>query len=81
MHFDYAGAAEQLGLDSTNWLEEHKHELPHRRFGKFVRFSEADIAEISEMCAVRPAATAAPAAVPLALLDLKPGRALRRRSA
>lgn len=79
MNHDFAGAAALLGIEE-NWLRENYRELayPHRRFGRAVRFSDADIAEINEMSAVRPDASA-PAAkqVPVALLELRPGRAPR----
>jgi len=84
-HYNYAGAAELLGLDSPTWLQKHIRELPHRRFGRYVRFTEADLAEISAMHAVRPFGEACPSTaqqIPQALLDLKPGRApgARRRT-
>ena len=78
-HYDYLGAAGELGLPSPNWLEEHKTELPHREFGKYIRFSEADIDEISEMFAVRPVTTAPPSIVPASLIAITPGRAPRKR--
>jgi hypothetical protein len=74
---DYDGAAKFLGLDSPNWLQEHIAELPCVRLGKFVRFSLANLLEILEIRQCRP--SAAPASVPAALVELKPGRAPRAR--
>ncbi|OKI14177.1 hypothetical protein [Streptomyces sp. CB03911] len=80
MNHDFAGAAAQLGIEE-NWLQKNYRELgyPHRRFGRAVRFSDADIAEINEMSAVRPNVSAPTHWVPAALLELKPGRAPRGR--
>jgi excisionase family DNA binding protein len=44
-------AAETLRLPAT-WLYEctRKDAIPHHKMGKYVRFTEADIAAIIEMC-------------------------------
>lgn len=80
-HYEPSEVAELLGLEPA-WVERNARNFPHRRFGRFIRFSESDVAEISEMHAVRPADEPATAPeAPLALVDLKPGRAPRGRRA
>ncbi|PBC71519.1 hypothetical protein BX265_6129 [Streptomyces sp. TLI_235] len=77
---DYAGAAKFLSLDSPNWLQEHIDELPCTRIGKYVRFSLANLLEILQILAVRPAPTAVESPqIPAGLLNLTPGRAPRPR--
>lgn len=80
--YDYDGAARELNIPKS-WLQKHKDELPRIEYGPtHIRFAEAHLDEIRAMFTVRPATQAVVAAVPAALLDLKPGRAPRgRRSA
>ncbi|GAA1977135.1 hypothetical protein [Kitasatospora viridis] len=79
---DYEACATALGLDSPNWLQEHISELPHVRLGKYVRFSADNLAQIIRTHTVLPAAAELPSSasdVPVALLELRPGRAPRGR--
>lgn len=85
LHYDYAEAATALGI-SKSFLEHNIQRLPHRRLGDRVRFSEADLHEISDMHAVRPGqkaesveqVTPLPAPAPNQLQKLKPRRASRQ---
>jgi DNA-binding Lrp family transcriptional regulator len=81
-HRTYAEAAEELGVPET-WLKRRIKELPHRKFGEHVRFADEDMAEISAMYAVRPAAEAPQdrqESAMAALADLRPERARRSRA-
>lgn len=40
--FGYAEAARRLGVKVT-WLQAHIDEVPHRRLGRLVRFTQADL--------------------------------------
>ncbi|MFB7672888.1 helix-turn-helix domain-containing protein [Kitasatospora purpeofusca] len=71
--------AEILGLDPT-WVERRVTQHPHHRFGRKIRLTEADAMAFIEAHAVL-AGTDAPAEVPAALLELRPGRAPRGRRA
>jgi len=46
----YAEAAEELGV-KPSWLKAkaQAREIPHRRYGRLVRFADEDIAEIRAM--------------------------------
>lgn len=46
-HFSYETAAEEFDIPER-WLRTHIKTLPHRRFGRYVRFSVADLLEISD---------------------------------
>ena len=81
MNHDYDGAAAWLNV-SKSFLMKRIAQLPHRKFGDSVRFTEADLEEINEIFAVRPVRPddeVLPVAVPQAFLDLKPQRARQRR--
>jgi len=78
-HYDYVEAAVVTGIPER-WLRENKSRLPHRQFGKAVRFTEADLEEISDMSAVRPVSRAQPVEIPPVLLNLKPAGRARRGS-
>ena len=78
-----AEVAEILRIDPT-WVERRAKDHPHHRFGRDIRFTEADAVAFIEAHAVRPSGSTpvdAPTEVPAALLELKPGRAPRRRGA
>lgn len=51
-HFTYASAADEFEIPER-WLRTHIKSLPHRRFGRYVRFSTADMIAISERFAVQ----------------------------
>lgn len=53
IHVDYPEAAVRLNIPET-WLRERIGSLPHRKIGRWVRFSVDDLSSISEMYAVRP---------------------------
>jgi excisionase family DNA binding protein len=55
--FDYEGAAQQLG-QSKSWLQKQvaANAVPHRRLGRSVRFTAADLQEILQMSYRPPAA-------------------------
>ncbi|MEU7183226.1 MULTISPECIES: helix-turn-helix domain-containing protein [Streptomyces] len=53
LHVDYAEAARRLGIPE-NWLRDRIGSLPHRKMGRYVIFSEADLKAISEMYAAHP---------------------------
>lgn len=69
--------AEILDVDPT-WVARRAKDHPHHRFGRDIRFTEADALAFIEAHAVQPAGFT-PAEVPAALLELKPGRASRSR--
>lgn len=82
--YDYAGLALALNIPQS-WIEKHKRDLPRIEYGpQHIRFTRQHAAEIREMFTVRPA-TAPEAAdvptMPIALMDLHPGRAPRGRRA
>jgi len=76
-HFSYESAASEFEIPER-WLRTHIKVLPHRRIGKYVRFSSEDILAISDMFAapvpadVVPVATGAP--------DIQPSRSRRKTS-
>ena len=47
---------------SVTWLYERtrKASIPHRKMGKYVRFTKADLSAIKEMCSRGPKAQASP---------------------
>ncbi|MFJ8957452.1 hypothetical protein ACIRO1_45930 [Streptomyces sp. NPDC102381] len=53
LHIGYSEAAERLNIPEK-WLRERISTLPHRKFGKFVQFTEEDLRAISDMHAVTP---------------------------
>lgn len=53
LHVDYPEAARRLNIPEK-WLRERILSLPHRKMGKFVRFTDEDLEAISELYAVRP---------------------------
>ncbi|KJS60671.1 helix-turn-helix domain-containing protein [Streptomyces rubellomurinus] len=50
---DYAGLAEVLGI-TESWLRRHIRELPHEKYGRAVRFSAENVAEIRNIYSVQP---------------------------
>jgi len=40
--FDRAEAARRLGV-KPSWLRDHRGEVPYRRIGNFVRYTQADL--------------------------------------
>ncbi|MFF8432867.1 hypothetical protein [Streptomyces bacillaris] len=55
LHIGYSEAAERLNIPEK-WLRERISRLPHRKFGKFVQFTEDDLQAISDMHFVSPGA-------------------------
>ncbi|MFJ6459750.1 hypothetical protein ACIQM0_01535 [Streptomyces sp. NPDC091387] len=53
LHIGYSEAAERLNIPEK-WLRERISTLPHRKFGKFVQFTEDDLHAISDMHFVGP---------------------------
>ncbi|MET9142957.1 hypothetical protein [Streptomyces sp. NPDC004042] len=53
LHLGYSEAAERLNVPEK-WLRERISTLPHRKFGKFVQFTEEDLLSISDMHFVNP---------------------------
>jgi hypothetical protein len=53
--YDYPAAAERLGIPET-WLRRNVPllSLPHRKYGKHVRFTDEDLVAIAEMHRVSP---------------------------
>ena len=47
--YTYAEAAERLHGISETWLRRHIRELPHSKFGREVRFTDADLARIPQV--------------------------------
>lgn len=83
----YAEAAEELGVKES-WLRDNVKQLPHKKLGRFVYFTDADLDRIDELAHHEPESgpLARPASVstiggahPLA--DLKPLPSRRRKSA
>ena len=50
-HFGYGSAADEFEIPER-WLRTHIKTLPHRKFGRYVRFSVADMLAISKRYAV-----------------------------
>lgn len=77
-HFSYKSAAAEFEIPER-WLRTHIKTLPHRRIGRYVRFSVADLLAISDRFAATTdpgfAATDAPTA---AMPDIQPSS--RRRA-
>lgn len=53
INYSYDEAALALGI-GVDFLQKNIRDFPHRGYGTRVLFSEADLAEINEMFAVRP---------------------------
>ncbi|QKW54658.1 hypothetical protein HUT08_20575 [Streptomyces buecherae] len=53
LHIGYGEAADRLNIPEK-WLRERISTLPHRKFGKFVQFTEDDLRAISDMHFVNP---------------------------
>lgn len=53
LHLGYNEAAKRLNIPEK-WLRERIGTLPHRKFGKFVQFTEDDLRAISDMHFVQP---------------------------
>ncbi|MEV6777029.1 hypothetical protein [Streptomyces syringium] len=83
LHVDYTEAARRLGIPEL-WLRQRISALPHRKLGKWVRFTRADLELISEMHSIHPDTGAlmhVAAARSESLADLKPATRARRRAA
>ncbi|MFI1799418.1 DNA-binding protein [Streptomyces sp. NPDC020379] len=83
LHVDYTEAARRLGVPEL-WLRRRIHELPHRKMGKHVRFTQADLELISDMHSIRPSNGSVMHIVEArseSLADLKPVAHARRRAA
>ncbi|UNZ18167.1 helix-turn-helix domain-containing protein [Streptomyces sp. 891-h] len=78
IHLGYAEAAERLNLPEK-WLRERITSLPHRKFGKLVKFTEEDIRAISDMHFVQPGAKYATASES-AEAPIRPSGRSRKRS-
>lgn len=69
--YDFAEAAEQLGCEER-WLRDNSARLPRTKFGRRVRFTEADLERIREMHHVEPGGVSQRPAVPAKTGELKP---------
>lgn len=78
LHIGYSEAAERLNIPEK-WLRERISTLPHRKFGKFVQFTEDDLHAISDMHFVSPGAKAH-RDDESALMALQPSKRSRKRS-
>ncbi|WP_406115412.1 hypothetical protein [Streptomyces sp. NBC_01014] len=78
LHIGYSEAAERLNIPEK-WLRERISTLPHRKFGKFVQFTEDDLHAISDMHFVSPGAKAQ-RDDESALMALQPSKRSRKRS-
>ncbi|WP_327376569.1 helix-turn-helix domain-containing protein [Streptomyces sp. NBC_01216] len=78
LHVGYGEAAERLNIPEK-WLRERISTLPHRKFGKFVQFTEDDLHAISDMHFVSPGAKSQTDGES-ALLALQPSKRSRKRS-
>lgn len=77
LHIGYSEAAERLNIPEK-WLRERISTLPHRKFGKFVQFTEDDLRAISDMHFVNPG-MAAEKGSESALMSLQPSKRSRKR--
>ncbi|MEV1081922.1 hypothetical protein AB0I98_27345 [Streptomyces sp. NPDC050211] len=77
LHIGYGEAAERLNIPEK-WLRERISTLPHRKFGKFVQFTEADLRAISDMHFVNPGAASEKDGTS-ALMSLQPSKRSRKR--
>ncbi|MFE2352242.1 hypothetical protein [Kitasatospora cineracea] len=73
-YLTYEGLAEYLGINHL-WLRRHIKALPHEKYGREVRFSATNVAEIRAMHSHTPL-PAAPEEAPL--VPLATGRTRRR---
>lgn len=73
----YAELAAHLGI-SQSWLRHKIRSLPHEKYGRWVRFSRDNVAQIRQMHAIDPAATLATTAS--GLRDLVPLGPRRNRT-
>ncbi|QPK50480.1 hypothetical protein H4W23_12845 [Streptomyces gardneri] len=78
LHIGYSEAAERLNIPEK-WLRERISTLPHRKFGKFVQFTEDDLHAISDMHFVSPGARTQ-RDDESALMALQPSKRSRKRS-
>lgn len=78
LHIGYSEAAERLNIPEK-WLRERISTLPHRKFGKFVQFTEDDLHAISDMHFVNPGANTQ-RHDESALMALQPSKRSRKRS-
>jgi hypothetical protein len=76
-HFSYETAAAEFEIPER-WLRTHIGVLPHRRIGKYVRFSCEDILAISDMFAAPAPAALAPTVA--GSPDIRPSRSRRKTS-
>ncbi|MFF4500379.1 hypothetical protein [Streptomyces sp. NPDC001401] len=77
MHIGYSEAAERLNIPEK-WLRERISTLPHRKFGKFVQFTDEDLRAISDMHFVNPGAVSERGGES-ALMSLQPSKRSRKR--
>lgn len=77
LHIGYSEAAERLNIPEK-WLRERISTLPHRKFGKFVQFSEEDLRAISDMHFVNPGMQTEKTRES-ALMTLQPSQRSRKR--
>jgi len=78
LHIGYSEAAERLNIPEK-WLRERISTLPHRKFGKFVQFTEDDLHAISDMHFVSPGARTQRDDESV-LMALQPSKRSRKRS-
>ncbi len=74
-HFSYETAATEFEIPER-WLRTHIKVLPHRRIGRYVRFSSEDILAISDMFAAPPSADFVPTTT--GAPDIQPSRSRRK---
>ncbi|MDX2531599.1 hypothetical protein [Streptomyces scabiei] len=77
LHIGYSEAAERLNIPEK-WLRERISTLPHRKFGKFVQFTDDDLRAISDMHFVDPGA-ASPKNAESTVMPLQPSKRSRKR--
>jgi hypothetical protein len=79
-NYGIAETAKILGC-FPRFLEDNLHRFPHQKLGAAVGFDFRDMAEIKEICRVRPSAVPAPAEAPRNLREIRPAASRRRKTA
>lgn len=84
LYYSYPEAAERLRVPEE-WLHRNIGRLPHRKFGRTVRFTDKDLAAIAERFKATPPEPAPPtppmASGPIPLSEIITSREARRRRA
>lgn len=76
LHIGYSEAAERLNIPEK-WIRERIASLPHRKFGKYVQFTNEDLHAISDMHFVKPGGESESESL---RMSLQPSKRSRRRS-